>query len=73
MSKPTAFRLDDETDRLLDALAARHAASRVDVLRLAIRRLARVERIAVKDAADADTASPTIELQPRRKRSMSFT
>jgi predicted transcriptional regulator len=43
MPQPTTFRLDDATDQMIDALAASLGLSRIDVLRLAVRKLHRAE------------------------------
>lgn len=37
MTKPTAFRFDDETDRLLDELAKAMGGSRTAALKIAVR------------------------------------
>lgn len=43
MFQPTTFRLDEATDKMMDQLAAALGLSRVDVLRLAVRKLHRTE------------------------------
>ena len=44
---PTSLRLDEETVRLLDAIQRATGSSRIDVIRRAVRLLAREERIAI--------------------------
>ena len=43
MPQPTTFRLDETTDLMIDQLAEALGMSRVDVLRLAVRKLHRSE------------------------------
>ena len=51
MSQPTTFRLDNTTDTMIDQLAASLGLSRVDVLRLAVRKLHRAEGLTDVKAA----------------------
>lgn len=47
-AQPTTFRIDRETDDLLDALAASLGIARVQVLRIAVRDLARSRNMPTK-------------------------
>lgn len=49
MSNPVSFRFDDETAKLLERLCATLGVGRVQVLRLALRVLARRENVKMED------------------------
>jgi antitoxin component of RelBE/YafQ-DinJ toxin-antitoxin module len=50
MRQPVSFRFDEPTKELLDALAGQIGVSRLDVLRMALRLLAKREGVGVNGA-----------------------